>query len=307
MRRLIFLFLILVASVIPSLALDVDKSAQAEAAYKDGDWNKAQSLFQSMTDDNPKSGYAWSRLGETYRHLNQPQQALAAFEKAHANGFLPFITLARMASTHAALGEKQAAITELQQIADKQLPFGKMFDGNRDFDGLLGDADFTRVKKTIQASTNPCKYDDSVPQFRQFDFWVGDWDVFAGSMQTGTSHVERILGDCVIFENWTDRFGSQGKSFNKYNQRLKRWEQYWVDENGATAFFYGNMEGKDLVYLSDVTQADGSKAQRKLIFYDLGPEKVRQFSQISSDGGKTWNTEYDFTYVRRKESAKLMY
>jgi hypothetical protein len=307
MRKLILLLALLVAGITPVIALDVDKSMEAEAAFKEGDWSKAQSLFQSLTNENPKLGYAWSRLGETYRHLNQPQDALAAFEKARANGFLPFITLSRMASTHAALGQRELALSELQQIADKKLPFGRIFSGNRDFDSLVDDPAFQKVRKTIQAATNPCKYDDSVPQYRQFDFWVGDWDVFAGNVQTGTSHVERILGDCVIYENWTDRFGSQGKSFNKYNQSLKRWEQYWVDENGATSFFYGNIEGKDLVYLSDVVQPDGSKAVRKLTFFDQGPEKVRQFSQLSTDSGKTWTTEYDFTYVRRKEQAKLMY
>jgi len=32
----------------------------------------------------------------------------------------------------------------------------------------------------------------------------------------------------------------------------------------------------------------------------LGPDKVRQFSRGSTDGGKTWNVEYDFTYTRKK-------
>jgi hypothetical protein len=28
--------------------------------------------------------------------------------------------------------------------------------------------------------------------------------------------------------------------------------------------------------------------------------KVRQFSRGSTDGGKTWTVEYDFTYTRKK-------
>jgi hypothetical protein len=31
-----------------------------------------------------------------------------------------------------------------------------------------------------------------------------------------------------------------------------------------------------------------------------GRDKVRQYSQGSSDGGKTCKPEYDFTYIRKK-------
>jgi hypothetical protein len=30
---------------------------------------------------------------------------------------------------------------------------------------------------------------------------------------------------------------------------------------------------------------------------------VRQFSQRSEDGGKTWSVEYDFTYFRKKPGS----
>jgi len=46
--------------------------------------------------------------------------------------------------------------------------------------------------------------------------------------------------------------------------------------------------------------ADGSKLKRHLRFFALGSDKVRQFSQGSTDNGKTWNVEYDFTYIRKK-------
>jgi hypothetical protein len=39
-----------------------------------------------------------------------------------------------------------------------------------------------------------------------------------------------------------------------------------------------------------------------LSFTPLGPDKVRQFEENSSDGGKTWTVGYDFTYVRKKQA-----
>jgi hypothetical protein len=37
---------------------------------------------------------------------------------------------------------------------------------------------------------------------------------------------------------------------------------------------------------------------RHLQFFNLGPGKVRQFSQGSNDDGKTWHVEYDLIYTK---------
>jgi hypothetical protein len=47
-------------------------------------------------------------------------------------------------------------------------------------------------------------------------------------------------------------------------------------------------------------QPDGSKLKRHLQFIPMGADKVRQFSRGSTDGGATWQVEYDFTYDRKK-------
>ncbi|MEW6208480.1 MAG: hypothetical protein AB1631_08935 [Acidobacteriota bacterium] len=39
---------------------------------------------------------------------------------------------------------------------------------------------------------------------------------------------------------------------------------------------------------------------RRLTFFNLGADRVRQFSERSTDGGKTWAVGYDFTYIRKK-------
>jgi hypothetical protein len=53
-------------------------------------------------------------------------------------------------------------------------------------------------------------------------------------------------------------------------------------------------------YTDEIPHADGKNQKRHLQFFNLGPDKVRQFSQGSNDGGKTWFVEYDFTYDRKK-------
>jgi hypothetical protein len=55
-------------------------------------------------------------------------------------------------------------------------------------------------------------------------------------------------------------------------------------------------------WTDDLPQPDGTKLKRHLQFFKLGPDSVRQFSQGSSDGGKSWQVEYDFTYIRKSKN-----
>jgi hypothetical protein len=72
-----------------------------------------------------------------------------------------------------------------------------------------------------------------------------------------------------------------------------------VDNVGGMIHFYGGLKNGVMDYWTDdIPQPDGTKLRRHLQFFNQGPDKVRQFSQGSTDGGKTWHIEYDFTYLR---------
>jgi len=53
-------------------------------------------------------------------------------------------------------------------------------------------------------------------------------------------------------------------------------------------------------YKGETHTQGGGKILRRLTFFNLGADRVRQFSERSTDGGKTWTVGYDFTYVRKK-------
>jgi len=44
----------------------------------------------------------------------------------------------------------------------------------------------------------------------------------------------------------------------------------------------------------------GKNFMRRLTFTKLNNDKVRQFGERSDDEGKTWTTEYDLEYRRKK-------
>lgn len=150
----------------------------------------------------------------------------------------------------------------------------------------------------------PC----SKPVFRQFDFWIGDWEAYGPKgAKAGDSKITVILDSCVILEEWTSANAQQGliytgKSFNSYNAATKQWQQTWTDNTGnTTEFLRGEgSEGKIIYYADKVTGPKGETFMRKLSFIKINSDKVRQLGEKSDDGGKTWVTEYDLEYRRKK-------
>ena len=159
---------------------------------------------------------------------------------------------------------------------------------------------FGSVELFAQQQQSRCKTE---PEYRQFDFWIGEWEVKnPQDAVVGQSKIELILGECVIFENWTSATpGYEGKSFSYYNARTKTWQQKWIDTQAAPIEFDGtfNDEAKALEYAATGYAQDGSKLDFKLTFHHLSDDHVRQHWEQSADGGETWATIFDGHYYRK--------
>ncbi len=142
----------------------------------------------------------------------------------------------------------------------------------------------------------PC---DSNLNYRQFDFWVGEWEVTAGGKKAGTNRIELIENNCIVFENWTGAGGGSGRSFNFYNNQTKKWNQIWVDSVGNNLQFEGEFRAGNLHYTATTLGAGGAKTRHKLTFFNLQPGHVRQLWESSTDGGTTWTVVFDGDYRRK--------
>ncbi len=150
----------------------------------------------------------------------------------------------------------------------------------------------------------PC----SGPQYRQFDFWLGEWEAFGPNGQkAGDSKVSLILDSCIILEEWTSATVTRGlryagKSFNTWNAATRQWQQTWVDNaGGSNEYLLGKFEDNKIIYRSSPFPFNkDTMAIRKMTFTNLSPVKLRQHGEISKDNGLTWSTEYDLEYRRKK-------
>jgi hypothetical protein len=145
-------------------------------------------------------------------------------------------------------------------------------------------------------AASPCA---SRPENGQLDFWVGEWDVTDKGRKIATSSIKRAVEGCIILENYSQADGFQGKSVNFYDAALGKWRQTWVDSLGNVSEFVGEYRDQAMRLEGETHRRDGTKVLRRMTIENVGPDRIRQYSQRSVDGGKTWEAAYDFVYRRR--------
>jgi hypothetical protein len=143
----------------------------------------------------------------------------------------------------------------------------------------------------------PC----SGAEFRQFDFWIGDWEVTSGGQPAGTNSIHPVHGGCALQENWqgAGEGGISGSSFNIFDQASGRWHQTWVDAGGTLLQLDGGLEDGVMVLGGQRPARDGSGMVRHRISWTPGEDgSVRQLWEASKDEGATWNVLFDGLYVK---------
>ncbi len=133
----------------------------------------------------------------------------------------------------------------------------------------------------------------------QFDFWVGEWEVFDPTGQkVGENVIERRYDGCVLQENWTSA-SSNGSSFNFFNPQKKLWEQFWVYQNGTTLQLEGGLHDGSMVMKGNTNGRDGKPVLNRITWTPNEDGSVRQHWEFSKDEGKSFATAFDGLYKKK--------
>jgi hypothetical protein len=137
----------------------------------------------------------------------------------------------------------------------------------------------------------------TAPDYRQFDFWIGKWEVFDAKTgeRAGSSLIESLYGGCALRENWSEP-GFTGGSLNIFADG--RWHQTWVDQAGAFREFVGGLSGGKMILVAHThaPQAPDKAVLVRMTFTHNADGTVRQYSDLSKDDGATWAFRYDYMY-----------
>ena len=138
-------------------------------------------------------------------------------------------------------------------------------------------------------------------EYRQFDFWLGEWEVFLpNGKKAGDSRIEPIGAGCALLENWSGNGGFSGKSLNSYDSTDKRWHQSWVDSSGSRLELAGSFADRRMVLASAPATAGSAPGGVQRIAWSVNDDgSVRQLWESSADAGKTWTVQFDGKYLRR--------
>jgi hypothetical protein len=205
---------------------------------------------------------------------------------------------AGLARAYAATKMNERSFTYLDSAAKLGYVNLKIVDSHEDFKLVRAEQRFKEIRQHIYNNLNPCMTNAKV---REFDFWLGDWDVFVTGTKNYAGHnkIELSSGGCALLENW-DSNASSGKSLNFIDPNTGKWKQTWVGSyaNGIQDFTDGEYRDGAMRFIFEGTR-NGQKFIGRFIFFNEKPGQVRQFNETSIDGGKTWVTTYDFTYIKR--------
>jgi hypothetical protein len=141
------------------------------------------------------------------------------------------------------------------------------------------------------------------PEYRQFDFWVGKWNVTRtqDGQAAGSSEITLLDKGCVILESWTGAQGGSGHSLNVFDQADGRWHQTWVGTTGDQVHYIGEFKNRAMRFnADDVSTPQKAPAIKTMTFEPRPDGTVRQSGTISTDGGKTFQPSFDLVYTRVK-------
>jgi hypothetical protein len=139
---------------------------------------------------------------------------------------------------------------------------------------------------------------------RQFDFWLGEWDVSPSGASSGAiiaeSSITLIDQGCVIMEHWRPFAAAHGHSLNMYDPATQSWHQSWMAASPLRteyrgAFSNGVMSFEALTPLPGVPE----DARSRMNFQRIDENTVRQWGEQLNAGETEWTVTWDLTYRRR--------
>ena len=139
------------------------------------------------------------------------------------------------------------------------------------------------------------------PGFGDWDFWVGEWNVYSNDdarQLQGTNSITKHHGECLIKESWLSVQGTGGFSINYYNPVKDEWRQTWV-ANGYAIDCTGGLDDNGAMVLEGhlYNYATSTTSKFRGIWTPQTDGSVIQHFDIHNAGDDTWSVWFEGLYV----------
>ena len=147
----------------------------------------------------------------------------------------------------------------------------------------------------------------SAAEYHQLDFWIGDWDTFESDAPNGPSiaraRVAPIAQGCAIHELYEQSDGLIGDSILSYDPVRKQWQQTWVTNRGSLMVLWGTFKDGALTLEGESHMRDGKSVMQRITWKNQD-DGVREWAELSKDGGKTWSPAFDVLFRKRGDKRE---
>ncbi|MDO1558021.1 hypothetical protein Q0812_01090 [Brevundimonas sp. 2R-24] len=141
----------------------------------------------------------------------------------------------------------------------------------------------------------------AVPHANEFDFWVGEWNVYGRNGQLGgSSRISKRSSGCAVLEEWTNAGGVEGLSLNFVDPDSGEWRQEWMGTNNYAGYRGAlNARGQMVLHAEQMLFGRNGIVQRGPIRGAWTPlpngHVIQHFQTRNADG--TWSDSALLTYV----------
>ncbi len=286
-----------------SAAFAQDKRRIADSLYYKDHFKEAKKLYAELVHEFPEDplityryGYVHYRTGELDKGIELIKKSLVLNDDKSPT--LTYTAWSRLAKIYSLKNEKATALMWLEKAVDKGYNGFGEFKDEPHFANIRPTEKFQELQMVLEKRNYPCRFDEN---FRAFDFWIGEWDVYRTHTANlvGHSIIEDGSGGCSVIESWQSLVSThEGKSINYYNSDKGYWEQFWQgSQNDRQHFFNGKFEDEAMRF--EYVNDDGKKGT--LTFFKLNDDTVRQYSELETEKGSgEFTVAYDLTYKRKK-------
>jgi len=147
-------------------------------------------------------------------------------------------------------------------------------------------------------STNVYAAQCSDKAYREFDFWLGHWQVTTKNDNVVRyNKISSINGGCTLLEEYSTPSGYQGKSFNIYDKQSQQWHQTWTDNSGLLLLLNGKRVGNQMILMGH-TINKGDKINNRITWTKNADGTVRQHWQSMGSQENSWKTLFDGLYTK---------
>lgn len=136
---------------------------------------------------------------------------------------------------------------------------------------------------------------------QQFDFWVGNWEVFnSEGEKIGENLIEKLENNCIVSENWKGEKGGTGKSFNYYHPKDQTWNQLWISNTGTILKLKGKAQPDQMLLKSELIKGEKINYYNQITWTKNADGSVTQLWEIYDTEGNFLSEAFKGIYRKKQ-------